>query len=186
MDIDKDDAEEAEGEEDDNEEGEDAEAENEEEDSSDGEDASDQSAPPSPRVPDNDYEDAPAKPSGFSAFRAVATAFTDASTDGPSPEPPAPPRGGLGSTPRRGIGGGIGFSSSAAQSTELPTAFGGESNRPQRSFLRKTDIGSPRPTPTLSAHEAVHFSKLQGTFGAKMMAKMGWQVVSLASLSMSL
>jgi tuftelin-interacting protein 11 len=57
----------------------------------------------------------------------------------------------------------------------LPKAFG--ATRTQRSFIRDdTDsAGSSRSaTPNLSAHERVHFNKLEGTFGARMLAKMGW------------
>jgi len=57
----------------------------------------------------------------------------------------------------------------------LPKAFG--ATRTQRSFIRDdTDsAGSSRSaTPNLSAHERSHFSKLEGTYGARMLAKMGW------------
>ena len=57
----------------------------------------------------------------------------------------------------------------------LPSAFGGGS-RPQRSFVRNgTPQAPPPPKPSLSAHESAHFRKLEGTFGARMLAKMGWQ-----------
>ncbi|KAF8523620.1 GC-rich sequence DNA-binding factor-like protein-domain-containing protein [Gautieria morchelliformis] len=52
--------------------------------------------------------------------------------------------------------------------------------QPQRSFVRdgtgsagSHSLGTS--TPKLSQEEKLHFSKLQGSFGAKLMAKMGWQ-----------
>ncbi|KAI0079346.1 TFP11-domain-containing protein [Panus rudis PR-1116 ss-1] len=57
----------------------------------------------------------------------------------------------------------------------LPSAFG--RSRPQRSFLRD-DTGSDsqrRSATPLSAQERAHFSKLSGSFGARMLEKMGWQ-----------
>ncbi|KAI0704460.1 TFP11-domain-containing protein [Cerioporus squamosus] len=58
---------------------------------------------------------------------------------------------------------------------DFPTAFGG--NRTQRSFLRKADTSatSTRSVTPLSATERAHFSKLSGTFGARLLEKMGWQ-----------
>ncbi|KAI0730614.1 TFP11-domain-containing protein [Earliella scabrosa] len=57
----------------------------------------------------------------------------------------------------------------------FPTAFGAA--RPQRSFLRQNDssTGTPRSSTPLSSAEHAHFSKISGTFGARMLAKMGWQ-----------
>ncbi|KAI1791848.1 TFP11-domain-containing protein [Ganoderma leucocontextum] len=58
---------------------------------------------------------------------------------------------------------------------DFPTAFGAA--RQQRSFLRSADSSSstPRSVTPLSAVEHGHFSKISGTFGARMLAKMGWQ-----------
>ena len=112
-------------------------------------------------------------------------------------------RGGIGSTFSKGLGaseeveddkpsdqksafsafkrGGIGSSSrdDTATSSELhaslPKAFG--PTRAQRSFVRDdTDsAGSTRSaTPNLSTQERVHFNKLEGSYGARMLAKMGW------------
>lgn len=112
-------------------------------------------------------------------------------------------RGGIGSTFSRGLGTpneaggdnsgdqkgsfsafkrGIGSSSRDEITTtpselhdSLPKAFG--TARIQRSFVRdETDsAGSSRSaTPNLSAHERVHFNKLEGSYGARMLAKMGW------------
>lgn len=88
-------------------------------------------------------------------------------------------KAGIGSSKR-----GIGSSNHAAPDSSasmndavpagLPTAFG----RPQRSFVR-SDTGPGSNTPEraatpLSASDAVHFSKLSGSFGARMLSKMGW------------
>jgi len=59
----------------------------------------------------------------------------------------------------------------------LPSAFG--ASRPsQRSFVRNESesAGSTRPATPLSAQERAHFSKLQGSFGARMLEKMGWSM----------
>ena len=58
---------------------------------------------------------------------------------------------------------------------DFPTAFGGA--RTQRSFVRNADTSttSTRSATPLSAPERAHFSKISGTFGARMLAKMGWQ-----------
>jgi tuftelin-interacting protein 11 len=58
---------------------------------------------------------------------------------------------------------------------EFPSAF--SSVHTQRSFIRDTRNTPPsnRPATPLSAAEQAHFNKLQGTFGARMLAKMGWQ-----------
>ncbi|KAH8075873.1 TFP11-domain-containing protein [Cristinia sonorae] len=60
----------------------------------------------------------------------------------------------------------------------LPSSFGAAASgsRAQRSFVRddapRSGSGTPAP---LSAAERAHFSKLGGTFGARMLEKMGWQ-----------
>ncbi|KAI0642293.1 GC-rich sequence DNA-binding factor-like protein-domain-containing protein [Trametes meyenii] len=60
-------------------------------------------------------------------------------------------------------------------SSDFPTAFG--ASRPQRSFVRKTEssAGTSRSATPLTASEKQHFSKISGTFGARMLEKMGWQ-----------
>lgn len=65
----------------------------------------------------------------------------------------------------------------------LPTKFGTTSKRP--SFVRDNgSAGQSRSsTPQLSMEERLHFSKISGTFGAKMLAKMGWQAVCVVILS---
>jgi tuftelin-interacting protein 11 len=59
------------------------------------------------------------------------------------------------------------------ESPDLPSAFGGRA-RAQRAFVRE-EAPAPRQKVKLSATETVHFSKLQGSFGARLMAKMGWE-----------
>lgn len=59
----------------------------------------------------------------------------------------------------------------------VPLSFG-SSNRTHRSFLRATDSPTPQQAAPLSAAERAHFSKLTGTFGARMLQKMGWQAGS--------
>ncbi|RPD53373.1 TFP11-domain-containing protein [Lentinus tigrinus ALCF2SS1-7] len=110
-------------------------------------------------------------------------------------------KGGIGSS-KAGLGtssamptfskGGIGSSRSAAEpptsapvssspspapvaAEDFPTAFGGA--RTQRSFIRNanTSTSSTRSGTPLPAAERAHFSKLSGTFGARMLEKMGWQ-----------
>ena len=77
--------------------------------------------------------------------------------------------------------GGIGSSHDDTTTTfsdlhaSLPKAFG--TTRTQRSFVRDdTDsAGSTRSaTPNISTQERVHFNKLEGSYGARMLAKMGW------------
>ena len=60
--------------------------------------------------------------------------------------------------------------STSVTTDAFPSAFGAA--RTQRSFLRES---SNSTKPNLSRAESAHFSKLQGTFGARMLAKMGWE-----------
>jgi tuftelin-interacting protein 11 len=58
----------------------------------------------------------------------------------------------------------------STSSSGFPSAFGG---RQQKRFIREE---TPTTKPTqMSADERAHFSKLQGSFGARMLEKMGWQ-----------
>ena len=79
-------------------------------------------------------------------------------------------RGGIGSSSRDDT-----TTASSELHTSLPKAFG--ATRTQRSFVRDdTDsVGSSgSATPNLSSHERAHFNKLEGSYGARMLAKMGW------------
>ncbi|KAI0091465.1 GC-rich sequence DNA-binding factor-like protein-domain-containing protein [Irpex rosettiformis] len=64
-----------------------------------------------------------------------------------------------------------------AEDLNLPPSFG-KTVRTQRNFVRDEGSGSgsstPKP-PMLSASERAHFNKISGTFGARMLEKMGWQ-----------
>ncbi|KLO11034.1 TFP11-domain-containing protein [Schizopora paradoxa] len=55
---------------------------------------------------------------------------------------------------------------------ELPSSF--STSRQQRSFVREKEVPKRTATP-LSSQERMHFSKLQGSFGARMLSKMGWE-----------
>ena len=82
---------------------------------------------------------------------------------------------------KRGIGSSTPLShatDSSTMSTEsLPTSFG--ASRTQRAFVRAAPTqAAPIPKAELSMEERAHFAKISGTFGAKMMAKMGWSAVS--------
>jgi tuftelin-interacting protein 11 len=114
----------------------------------DGEDvsiASESSRPPSP--PLEDEEDDNEIP-GRGGIGSRAMPRLDSPPSAPSPSPAAP--------------------------ESLPSTF--SAARAQRSFLRDTasSIRAPQPAP-LTPTERAHFGKLQGTFGARMLAKMGWQ-----------
>ncbi|KAG8899112.1 hypothetical protein FRB99_006936 [Tulasnella sp. 403] len=148
-----------------------------EDSSNDGEQSDAGSRPASPRTRHSDEEgEESSKPStSFASLTAAAKAFSlHGSGTSPQPEDAAPSafagRGGIGSSTRLGIG------SHPSTEANLPTGFGASTSsarRPQRSFVR-SESGTSTPNATLSAHDALHFSKLQGSFGAKMMAKMGW------------
>ncbi|EGO22261.1 hypothetical protein SERLADRAFT_362607 [Serpula lacrymans var. lacrymans S7.9] len=56
---------------------------------------------------------------------------------------------------------------------DLPSTFG--SARTQRSFVRSGSASASKPATPLPAHEQAHFSKIGGSFGARMLAKMGWE-----------
>lgn len=152
-------------------------------------DDSESSRSPSPRVREDDEEEQ--RPSmggiGLGALKVSATSSSfskggigssrggigSSSVDQPSL---ATSNGGIGSinapsNSKGGIGSRPSASTSTAQVTEeLPSAFG---NRNQRSFVR--DTNPAKPAVPLNAAELAHFNKLQGSFGARMLSKMGWQ-----------
>jgi tuftelin-interacting protein 11 len=95
--------------------------------------------------------------SGIGASRPAAVSIppTPSPAPSPSPAPPAPEDGAI--------------------PNSLPSAFGGRS-RPQRAFVRNGTPSAPPPVkPNLSAAESAHFRKIGNSFGARMLAKMGWE-----------
>ena len=159
---------------------------------------SESSKAPSPRA--HDMEDEEEKPR-FGGLGLGARKGGIGSSKGGIGSVPAFSKGGIGSSitsafAKGGIGstgftkGGIGSSqpaepasvpsSSASPSpapvaTEsFPTAFGGA--RGQRSFRRNADTGpdKSRSATPLSTAEHAHFSKISGSFGSRMLEKMGW------------
>jgi len=82
-------------------------------------------------------------------------------------------------TDHRGIGArptSLPANDSPAMSTEsLPTSFG--ASRTQRAFVRAAPTQAI-PKADLPTEERIHFAKISGSFGAKMMAKLGWSAVS--------
>ncbi|TFY68825.1 hypothetical protein EVJ58_g784 [Rhodofomes roseus] len=164
----------------------DAEADNEDGGSSDsGEEQADDSVqtddsgpskPPSPRVHEEEEEEEEARPrfggigigasktqpkSAFSGFSKGDLGFS---------------KGGIGSSERTSTPPAEAEPSPLPTTSEdLPSAFGGA--RTQRSFLRdgRSRSGTPNLAPSLSSAERQHFSKIGGSFGARMLEKMGWQ-----------
>ena len=154
------------------------------EEESDGAESASPSAPPSPRVRlEEEEEEEENKPrlGGIGSTK----------SGGPVPSTPSFTSSGIGFS-RGGIGaskGGIGSNKGGIGSTRaeptvdadvrssLPSSFGAP--RPQRAFVRNgAGVGSPsgtRPATPLSATEQAHFSKVAGTFGARMLSKMGWE-----------
>ncbi|KAI0628035.1 TFP11-domain-containing protein [Trametes polyzona] len=84
-------------------------------------------------------------------------------------------RGGIGSSKPPVPESSTSPSPAPAIAEDFPTAFG--AHRPQRSFVRKPDTstGTSRSSTPLTATERQHFNKIAGTFGARMLEKMGWQ-----------
>ncbi|KAH9893377.1 TFP11-domain-containing protein [Cubamyces lactineus] len=87
-------------------------------------------------------------------------------------------RGGIGSSQPAAPESSASPSPAPALAEDFPTAFGAP--RAQRSFVRKADAstGASRSGTPLTTAERQHFGKLAGTFGARMLEKMGWQAGS--------
>ena len=179
----------------------DGEDDNDDSDGSSDETSENEESAPSPRVVD-DLTDEPSH-SGLGASSSMASHFAapittssaaPSASEGPAAQD-APARagigsrGGIGSASRSGIGN-ASTSTSFDSSNSLPTSFGSpvasstpSGTRTQRSFLR--DGGGPRSqSPSLSAEEKQHFQKLSGTYGARLMSKMGWEAVRLTPFTM--
>jgi tuftelin-interacting protein 11 len=141
----------------------------------DGYEDSEPSRPPSPRIREEEQEDEEEAPrqmgiglgsskpdilSSFSQKGGIGSSkasrpahdFLDSVSDA---------KGGIGSRPAT--------STSYTAKGELPSSFGSR----QRSFVR--DTTPSKPVKPMNAEELAHFSKLQGSFGARMLSKMGWQ-----------
>ncbi|KAG5350269.1 hypothetical protein C0989_011837 [Termitomyces sp. Mn162] len=136
-------------------------------DSSNSDESMSRPASPRIRVDEDENEERPATGGvgfGFGAKKPLdASSFT----------------GGIGSSNfRSGIGsskGGIGSQNTPSTSTstpepmeDLPSTFG------KRSFVR--DAKSSKSAVPLGVEEMAHFSKISGSFGARMLSKMGWRV----------
>jgi tuftelin-interacting protein 11 len=159
---------------------------------------SDHSRAPSPRVREEEEDELPSmgfKSGGIgSSSMSAAKSFTRAGigSSGPvntTPESENMPRFGLGgmrTTTTAGIGSAARTPSNTATMasfaspspvapTPFPTAFG--AMRAQRAFVRNDGSSSPsgRPATPLSSADRAHFSKISGSFGARMLAKMGWE-----------
>ncbi|KAH8108887.1 TFP11-domain-containing protein [Phellopilus nigrolimitatus] len=142
-------------------------------------DAASDIRPPSPRVRMEDEEDeAEERPRMGGIGSKNKTEETKPSTSF-TPSGIGFKASGMGAA-KGGIGaskGGIGTSRTEpiADDTRasLPSAFG--ASRPQRSFVRDGSAPKSGSATPLPPAEQAHFSKLSGTFGARMLAKMGWQ-----------
>lgn len=179
------------GNEEDGDDGEDDESEGDDDDKQEYSDDSEPSRPPSPRIREEEQDEPTEKPRmGGIGSRATtlnsADAFSDVDVGSSLPETSLrSSKGGLGfsrglptESPSGFSKGGIGSSrptpstSNVPLTESLPSTFGN-----QRSFVRdgKGSMSSPKPAAPLSATELAHFSKLQGSFGARILSKMGWQ-----------
>ncbi|KAJ3989288.1 GC-rich sequence DNA-binding factor-like protein-domain-containing protein [Lentinula detonsa] len=139
---------------------------------------SDPSRRPSPRIRDDDDDDddssSMARPSfggigsgrktgiGIGFSKGGTTTTTTTTTTPAVSSPLTSSRGGIGSRP------------SLAQTvpSNLPSSFGSQSR--STPFVRSS-TPTVRPAVPLSHVEQAHFSKLSGTFGARMLEKMGWK-----------
>lgn len=153
-------------------------------------DESEPSRPPSPRIRGEDEPPGPQLSGiglGTGKFANVLPSFSKGGigSSNTATTSETSSKGGIGSsttaqtTSRSGIGSSRTNSSNTVSSGSgsafpapqgLPSTFGSQS---QRSFVR--DETSAKTSVPLSAAEQAHFNKLQGTFGARMLAKMGWQ-----------
>lgn len=152
-------------------------------------DESEPSRPPSPRVRiEDETEDEPQerpRMGGIGSSKAHTTGIPSFSTGGgigasksePAISSPGLSRGGIGAK-RGGIGSLAPVEASMDQADaasphtpNIPSAFASRST----SFARAPN---PIPSVPLPAHEAAHFNKISSTFGARMLAKMGWQAGS--------
>ena len=145
-------------------------------------DNSEPSRPPSPRIrrDGDDEEDEDLRRPGMGT-KGIGIGSSTLAGAAPSPSH-SNLLGGTGFASRGGIGSSrtpsitpsannIHPSRSSEAPVGLPSSFG-EGSR--RSFVR--DVNPPKPQPPLSAAEMANFRGISGSFGARMLAKMGWQV----------
>ncbi|THV05580.1 TFP11-domain-containing protein [Dendrothele bispora CBS 962.96] len=93
--------------------------------------------------------------STFSQATSSTDAATSTSSSAPPPSEPTPPASTMDTTPE----------------PSLPSAFGGSRST---SFMRDNKPSIRSATP-LTREEQAHFSKISGSFGARMLEKMGWK-----------
>ncbi|KAJ1306897.1 hypothetical protein OPQ81_007881 [Rhizoctonia solani] len=137
-----------------------------------GSDSSDPIRPASPHLHAREPSDEPpAKPIGLGgggqdAFRAMFAQSGEPSSSAGLGGIGA--RGGIGAKGGIGARGGIGSGSARTSTPE------NEAPRSQRSFVR-TEAPVPVQRAELTAGEKQHFAKISGSFGARMLASMGWE-----------
>ncbi|KAF5383792.1 hypothetical protein D9615_003547 [Tricholomella constricta] len=149
----------------------------EDEDNDDFENSDAESKPPSPRIREEEAEETERPRMGGIGLGALKSATQSSSI-----------KGGLGSSfQASGLNGGIGSLGAQSRSgigaritvstvenpsepiDNLPSTFG------KGPFVRNGTPSSAKPAAPLSTSEMAHFSKLRGSFGERMLAKMGWQ-----------
>lgn len=138
----------------------------------DGYDDSEPSRPPSPRIREEEEEEPRPMGMGLGSSKPdILSSFSAKGGIGSSKASRTTPdilnsvsgsKGGIGSRPATST------SKSYTAEEELPPSFGSR----QRSFVR--DATPSKPVAPMSAEELAHFGKLQGSFGARMLSKMGW------------
>lgn len=154
------------------------------------------------RVSDQEAEVPPRPRGGLGAMKAASSMFqhfgaphvrssaAPSASKSPGAAADMPSHGGIGTSPRdaaihappSGASTPASVTSFSLDDASLPTTFGSPAatsstprNRQQRSFVRNETAAT---APNLSTEEKRHFDGLlNSSFGAKMMAKMGWQAV---------
>ncbi|KAF9563910.1 TFP11-domain-containing protein [Agrocybe pediades] len=145
-------------------------------------DESEPSRPPSPRVREEiDEDELESKPrvGGIGSKSNNASASLESSSKGgigashpkPSPSFAGMSKGGIGSNNSKPAKeDNASFTNDNPSMLNMPSAFGSQKFQ---GFSRSTS-STPKPV-DLPPEELAHFSKIQNTFGARMLAKMGWK-----------
>lgn len=175
-----------------------------EDEDGDSDDSDDSTRPPSPRVREEEDEDGqdyqPRRGGIGGAKSSLPSGFGfKAARDVDQPDSEEPARGGLGAA-KRGGRGGIGStrpvtSEAAAESSraglgsanapsvsqpEVPTAFGRtrptaeSSQRPQQRFVKRAAQSGTSTPIELSTNDATALRNIQGSYGARLLAGLGW------------